>query len=100
MYSRNMEKLFLYVTHEGGWKLDFKDEIVSVTINYGNTSPETMESTITRPIENAVARVSGIDYLQSNSFQGQTVVRAQFKYGTDINVATNDIERFRSLVEG
>lgn len=71
----------------------FQPPVVTVTVNYGNTSPETMESTVTRPIENAVSRVSGIDYLQSNSFQGQTVVRAQFKYGTDINVATNDIEQ-------
>jgi HAE1 family hydrophobic/amphiphilic exporter-1 len=71
----------------------FQPPVVSVTVNYGNTAPETMESTITRPIENAVARVSGIDYLQSDSFQGQTVVRAQFKFGTDINVATNDIEQ-------
>ena len=71
----------------------FQPPVVSVTVNYGNVSPETMESTITRPVENAVARVSGIDYLQSDSFQGQSVVRAQFKYGTDINVATNDIEQ-------
>ena len=71
----------------------FQPPVVAVTVNYGNVSPETMESTVTRPIENAVARVSGIDYLQSNSFQGQTVVRAQFKFGTDINVATNDIQQ-------
>jgi len=71
----------------------FQPPVVSVTVNYGNVSPETMESTITRPIENAVARVSGIDYLQSDSFQGQSIVRAQFKYGIDINVATNDIEQ-------
>jgi hydrophobic/amphiphilic exporter-1 (mainly G- bacteria), HAE1 family len=70
----------------------FQPPVVSVTINYGNVSPETMESTVTRPIENAVARVPGIDILQSDSFQGQTVVRAQFKYGTDINVAAVDIQ--------
>ncbi len=64
-----------------------------MTVNYGNVSPETMESTVTRPIENAVSRVSGIDYLQSNSFQGQTTVRATFKYGTDINVAATDIQQ-------
>jgi H+-translocating NAD(P) transhydrogenase subunit alpha len=29
MYSRNMEKLLLYVTKEGAWKVDFKDEIVA-----------------------------------------------------------------------
>ncbi|BDE07531.1 multidrug ABC transporter [Vulcanimicrobium alpinum] len=71
----------------------FQPPVVSVTVNYGNVSPETMESTVTRPIENAVSRVSGIDYLQSNSFQGQTVVRATFKYGTNINVAATDIQQ-------
>jgi HAE1 family hydrophobic/amphiphilic exporter-1 len=71
----------------------FQPPVVSVTVNYGNTAPETMESTVTRPIENAVSRVSGIDFLQSNSFQGQTVVRATFKYGTNINVAATDIQQ-------
>jgi HAE1 family hydrophobic/amphiphilic exporter-1 len=71
----------------------FQPPVVTVTINYGNTSPETMESTVTRPIENAVSRVSGIDYLQSDSYQGQTQVRAVFKYGANINVAATDIQQ-------
>jgi len=71
----------------------FQPPVISVTVNYGNVAPETMESTVTRPIENAVARVSGIDYLQSDSYQGQTQVRAIFKYGTDINVAATDIQQ-------
>ena len=71
----------------------FQPPVVSVTVNYGNVSPETIESTVTRPLENAVARVAGIDYLSSNSTQGQASVRAQFKFGTDINVAVNDIEQ-------
>jgi hydrophobic/amphiphilic exporter-1 (mainly G- bacteria), HAE1 family len=71
----------------------FQPPVVSVTVNYGNVSPETMESTVTRPIENAVSRVSGLDYLQSDSYQGQTVVRAVFKFGTDINVAATDIQQ-------
>jgi NAD(P) transhydrogenase subunit alpha len=32
MYSRNMEKLFLYITKDGAWKLDFKDEIVAGSV--------------------------------------------------------------------
>ena len=71
----------------------FQPPVVSVTVNYGNVAPETIESTVTRPLENAIARVAGIDYLQSNSTQGQSSVRAQFKFGTDINVAVNDIEQ-------
>ncbi|HWZ88667.1 MAG TPA: efflux RND transporter permease subunit, partial [Polyangiaceae bacterium] len=71
----------------------FQPPIVSVAVSYGNVAPDIMESTVTRPIENAVARVSGIDYLQSSSFQGQSQVRAVFKYGTDINVAEVDIQQ-------
>ncbi|MDB5039931.1 MAG: multidrug efflux transporter, partial [Candidatus Eremiobacteraeota bacterium] len=71
----------------------FQPPVVSVTVNYGNVSPETMEATVTRPLENAVSRVSGIDFLQSNSVQGQSSVRATFKYGTDINVAATDIQQ-------
>jgi HAE1 family hydrophobic/amphiphilic exporter-1 len=72
---------------------NFQPPVVSVTVNYGNVAPETMESTVTRPIENAVGRVSGIDYLQSDSYQGQSVIRATFKFGTDINVAAVDIQQ-------
>jgi len=32
MYSRNMEKLLFYVTKDGSWKLDFKDEIVAGSV--------------------------------------------------------------------
>lgn len=71
----------------------FQPPVVSVTVNYGNVAPETMESTVTRPLENAVSRVSGIDYLQSNSFTGQSTIRATFKYGTNINVAATDIQQ-------
>jgi len=71
----------------------FQPPVVSVTVNYGNTSPETMESTVTRPLENAVSRVSGIDYMQSTSTTGQSSIRATFKFGTNINVAATDIQQ-------
>jgi hydrophobic/amphiphilic exporter-1 (mainly G- bacteria), HAE1 family len=71
----------------------FQPPVVSVSITYGNTSPETMESTVTRPLENAVSRVSGIDYLQSTSTTGQSSIRATFKFGTNINVAATDIQQ-------
>src|SRR5579864_677769 len=71
----------------------FAPPVVTVSTAYGNASPETIESTITRPIENAVSRVSGIDILESNSFQGQSTVRVQFDFGTDINVAAIDVQQ-------
>ena len=32
MYSRNMEKLLFYITKDGAWRLDFKDEIVAGSV--------------------------------------------------------------------
>jgi HAE1 family hydrophobic/amphiphilic exporter-1 len=71
----------------------FAPPVVSVSVAYSNVSPETMESTITRPIENAVSRVSGIDFIESSSFQGLSTVRVQFEFGTDINVAAVDVQQ-------
>ena len=71
----------------------FAPPILTVSTAYGNALPQTIESTITRPIENAVSRVSGIDILESNSYQGQSTVRVQFDYGTDINAAAVDVQQ-------
>jgi HAE1 family hydrophobic/amphiphilic exporter-1 len=71
----------------------FAPPVVSVSTAYANVSPETIESTVTRPIENAVSRVSGIDILESNSYTGLSTVRVQFDFGTDINVAAVDVQQ-------
>lgn len=71
----------------------FAPPVVTVSTAYGNVSPETIESTVTRPIENAVSRVSGIDILESNSYTGLSSVRVQFDFGTDINVAAVDVQQ-------
>src|SRR6202162_168279 len=71
----------------------FAPPVVSVSVGYSNVSPETIETTVTRPIENAVSRVSGIDILESNSFEGLSTVRVQFEFGTDINVAAVDVQQ-------
>ena len=51
----------------------FAPPVVTVTINYTNVAPATIETTVTRPVEDAVSRVPGIDFLQSDSFEGQSV---------------------------
>ncbi|HXP92985.1 MAG TPA: efflux RND transporter permease subunit [Candidatus Binatia bacterium] len=70
----------------------FSPPVVTVTINYTNVAPETIETTVTRPVENAVSRVPGIEFLQTDSFQGQSVVRAQFRFGINIDTAAINIQ--------
>ena len=70
----------------------FTQPVVSVSVTYTNVGPEQMESLITRPIENAVSRVNGLQQLNSTSSQGQTTVTAQFYFGTNIDTAAVDVQ--------
>ncbi|MGV3613968.1 MAG: efflux RND transporter permease subunit [Fimbriimonas sp.] len=64
---------------------------VAVNVSWPNTSPEEMESRITRPIEQAVSTVPGLRLVTSNSGLGSSFVRIQFNYGVDIDAAAIDV---------
>lgn len=64
---------------------------VVVSTTWPNVAPEEMESQITRPIELAVSSVPGIQQLTSNSTMGNSSVRIQFNWGTDIGQAAVDV---------
>ena len=67
--------------------------VVTVSVTYPNVGPEQMESLVTRPIENAVSRVNGIQQINSTSSEGQTSVSAQFYFGTNIDTAAVDVQQ-------
>ncbi|MDD2332573.1 MAG: efflux RND transporter permease subunit, partial [Candidatus Cloacimonetes bacterium] len=64
---------------------------LSIVTNYGNASPEEVETLITRPIEEAVAAVPGVDTIDSESGEGFSNVRISFTWGSDLNEAANDL---------
>ena len=71
----------------------FTPPVVTVSINYTNVAPQQMETLITRPIENAVSRVPGIQQINSTSSEGNSQVTAQFYYGTNIDTAAVDVQQ-------
>lgn len=71
-------------------EMDLKMAVVMTT--YSNVGSEEIESLITEPIEEAVASVSGLDTMQSQSMEGMSVVMVQFTNSTDIDEAVNTIE--------
>ncbi len=71
-------------------EMDLKMAVVMTT--YSNVGSEEIESLITEPIEEAVASVSGLDTMQSQSMEGMSVVMVQFTNNTDIDEAVNTIE--------
>jgi len=64
---------------------------ISVSVSWPNTPPEDMEVQITRPIEQAVSTVQGINIVGSTSQLGSSSVRIQFNYGVDLNAASLDV---------
>lgn len=66
---------------------------ISVNVGWPNTSPEEMETQITRKLEQAVATVQGLQRISSTSSLGSSSVRIQFNYGVDIDQASIDISQ-------
>ncbi|SNR29269.1 efflux RND transporter permease subunit [Actinoplanes regularis] len=54
-------------------------------------SPETVEEQLTKPIEDAVKGIDGIDTVTSTSRENVTSVVVLFEYGTDIESAVNQV---------
>jgi len=70
-------------------KVDFP--VVSVTATLPGTSPEEMETSVTRHIEEAINTVSGVDELRSTVREGMTSIVAQFVLEKDGDVAAQEV---------
>ncbi|MEX2212691.1 MAG: efflux RND transporter permease subunit [Phycisphaeraceae bacterium] len=70
---------------------DVSSPTLTVATTYENASPEEMEEIITRPVEQAVSAVPGVQEIASSSSEGVSSVRLQFAWGTDLDVAANDV---------
>src|SRR4051794_28755250 len=54
-------------------------------------SPEIIQDQVTKPIEDAVKGVDGIDRVTSTTREGSSTVVVEFVYGTDIEQAVNQL---------
>src|SRR5215510_732437 len=71
-------------------EIDFP--VVNVTTYREACDPETMDFDVTDIIEDAVSGVEGIDYIQSQSLEGVSVVTIYFHLSRDIDVAMQDVQ--------
>ena len=58
---------------------------------YPGVGPREMEESITRPIEQAVSAVAGLEQVNATSAEGQSIIRLNFAWGTNLNVAADDV---------
>lgn len=71
----------------------FEANVISVSTTYRGASAEEIQSTITRPIEDAVSSIEGVDHINSSSMQGVSSVVIQLKSGISTVTAQLDAER-------
>ncbi len=79
-------------------EMDLKMAVVMT--NYPNVGSEEIENLITEPLEEAVASVSGLDTMQSQSMEGMSIIMVQFSNDTDIDEAVGTIENNIDMISG
>jgi len=73
---------------------------ITVRVSYTGVGPLEMEELITRPIEQAVSAVAGLDQINSTSSEGNSTVRLNFTWGTDLNEAADEVRTRIDRVRG
>src|SRR6266487_3819447 len=70
-----------------------RSDIAAITVQtvYVGADAELVRGFITTPLERAIAAADGIDYIQSQSKQGQSLITARLKLNYDANKALSDI---------
>jgi len=70
---------------------DVDRPVVGVNARLPGASPETMDAEVTRLLEGAVARVSGVQSIRSSSEENNSRIRVEFSPDADLDVAASDV---------
>ena len=73
---------------------------ITVRVNYAGVGPLEIEELVTRPIEQAVSAIAGLEQVNSTSNEGNSQVRLQFVWGTDLNEAADEVRTRVDRVRG
>lgn len=70
---------------------DIDSPYISVSTIYENAGPESVEKSVTKLLEGQLVSVSGLKNITSSSSEGRSWILLEFNYGTDLDIATNDV---------
>ena len=73
---------------------------ITVRVGYNGVGPLEMEELVTRPIEQAMAAVAGLERLESTSSEGNSRVTLNLAWGMDLNEAADDVRSRIDRVRG
>jgi HAE1 family hydrophobic/amphiphilic exporter-1 len=79
---------------------DISFPVLSINTSYPNSSPPIVEQLISRPIEEAMAAVPGVEEITSVSSEGSSNVQLSFAWGTNLDAAAADVRDRLDRVTG
>ena len=88
---------FLKLTPDLLPNIDFPYVIITTT--YAGASPEEVESTVTKPIEQSMAKLDNIKGISSTSAENYSMVMLEFSDGTDLANVSIDITNSLAALE-
>ncbi len=65
--------------------------VVTVQTLYPGVAPETVETEVTKRIEEAINPIEGVKHISSTTTEGNSIVVAEFELGTNIHTAAQDV---------
>ena len=78
---------------------DLEMPTVMVMTTYDNAGPETVEKSVTQILESGLVSVNNLKNMTSTSSEGSSVIQLEFNYGTNMDVAVNDIRDKLDMVK-
>lgn len=73
---------------------DFNQPVIVIKTVYPGAEPNEVETSVSRKIEDALSNLEGVDYLVTKSLPNASVIIANLRYGTDLDNAMQDAQRY------
>lgn len=77
---------------------DMDMSMMIVYTSYSGASPEDVSELVTKPIEEKVSTLSGLDSISSTSSEGTSMIMLEYEYGTDMAEAYDDLKKQIDMV--
>jgi hydrophobic/amphiphilic exporter-1 (mainly G- bacteria), HAE1 family len=74
--------------------------VVAVAVLYPGASPAVVEQEVVKPLEDAIASISGVDRITSSSLDGFGQIIIEFEFSKDTDQATQDVRDAFSRIRG
>jgi hydrophobic/amphiphilic exporter-1 (mainly G- bacteria), HAE1 family len=70
---------------------DISYPMVKIHVWWRGATADDIENNVADPLEEVIATVDDLDYIESSSMEGMYTLLANFKYGVDVEVAFQDV---------